>query len=153
MFSCEICKISKNTYFPEHLRWLLLTSMKNAKCLFCGKLVFWEAKRVTWKYWRKQSFGRSGIFWIYLNLRFSIWPTTAVIFLFIDFWQIPFERIKSRKFHKGISKVYRRIEKSVFTGISQWRVPSILCFICHDSLSSGLGNYHTKVWRTNRDKK
>ena len=23
-FSCEFCKISKNTFFIEHLRWLLL---------------------------------------------------------------------------------------------------------------------------------
>ena len=25
MYSCEFCKISKNTFFTEHLRWLLLT--------------------------------------------------------------------------------------------------------------------------------
>ena len=25
MFSCEFCKISKNTFFTEHLRWLLLS--------------------------------------------------------------------------------------------------------------------------------
>ena len=24
MFSCEFCDISKNTFFTEHLRWLLL---------------------------------------------------------------------------------------------------------------------------------
>ena len=24
MFSCEFCEISKNTFFIEHLRWLLL---------------------------------------------------------------------------------------------------------------------------------
>ena len=24
MFSCEVCKISKKTFFTEHLRWLLL---------------------------------------------------------------------------------------------------------------------------------
>ena len=24
MFSCEFCQISKNTFFTEHLRWLLL---------------------------------------------------------------------------------------------------------------------------------
>ena len=31
MFSCEFCEISKNTFFTEHLRWLLLE-----KCLFCN---------------------------------------------------------------------------------------------------------------------
>ena len=25
VFSCEFCEISKNTFFPEHLRWLLLS--------------------------------------------------------------------------------------------------------------------------------
>ena len=24
VFSCEFCEISKNTFFTEHLRWLLL---------------------------------------------------------------------------------------------------------------------------------
>ena len=28
MFSCEICKISKNTFFTEHLWWLLLNSQQ-----------------------------------------------------------------------------------------------------------------------------
>ena len=26
VFSCEFCEISKNTFFTEHLRWLLLDS-------------------------------------------------------------------------------------------------------------------------------
>ena len=32
MFSCELCEISKNTFFTEHLRWLLL-------CEICSKLM------------------------------------------------------------------------------------------------------------------
>ena len=31
VFPCEFCEISKNTFFTEHLRWLLLE-----KCLFCN---------------------------------------------------------------------------------------------------------------------
>ena len=34
VFSCEFCEISKNTFFTEHLRWLLLNQdlCKVAKC-------------------------------------------------------------------------------------------------------------------------
>ena len=30
MFSCEIYEVFKNTYFEEHLRWLLLNILSNA---------------------------------------------------------------------------------------------------------------------------
>ena len=33
VFSCEFCKISKNTFFTEHLRWLLLHSYTTQSCL------------------------------------------------------------------------------------------------------------------------
>ena len=34
VFSCEFCKISKNTFFTEHLRWLLLLMFF---CLFINE--------------------------------------------------------------------------------------------------------------------
>ena len=32
MFSCEFCEISKNTFFAEHLRWLLPYHSKTSTC-------------------------------------------------------------------------------------------------------------------------
>ena len=37
-FSCEFCVISKNTFFPEDLRWLLLIfAVEFVEILFCYK--------------------------------------------------------------------------------------------------------------------
>ena len=52
VFSCEFCEISKNTFFTEHLRWLLLIilcmifghQMKfNVSCLKSNRLI-WNTK-------------------------------------------------------------------------------------------------------------
>ena len=38
MFSCELCEISKNTIFTEHLRWLLLIG--DSRIGFCPGLLW-----------------------------------------------------------------------------------------------------------------
>ena len=43
VFSYEICKIFKNTFFTEHLRWLLLNKPRNGSLR--GKGVFWSFSR------------------------------------------------------------------------------------------------------------
>ena len=40
MFSCEFCKISKNTFFYRHLRWLLLDSLTASGVPFYGLAAF-----------------------------------------------------------------------------------------------------------------
>ena len=41
VFSCEVCKISKNTFLTEHLRWLLLNiSLKLVPAIFYQIWIF-----------------------------------------------------------------------------------------------------------------
>ena len=34
-FPCEFCEISKNTFFAEHVRWLLLKIFYSCRCSYC----------------------------------------------------------------------------------------------------------------------
>ena len=45
VFSCEFCEIFKNTFFIEHLRWLLLTGVTQKKS--CCKVLENLQKKTT----------------------------------------------------------------------------------------------------------
>ena len=42
-FSCEFCKISKNNFLIEHLRWLLLTVVIKNTCNQTKNLFYWNS--------------------------------------------------------------------------------------------------------------
>ena len=49
MLSCEFCEISKNTFFIEHLRWLLLSL--RSRVLVTGKYKNWTSKQLWTTAW------------------------------------------------------------------------------------------------------
>ena len=65
MFSCEFCEISKDTFFTEHLRWLLvriqmaMIEIYVRANFFFEKVSLRETEAFTWRYFIKRVFLKS----------------------------------------------------------------------------------------------
>ena len=75
MFSWEFCEISKNTFFVEHLWWLLLTiTLTRGSCKLKGA-AWWLDGRFGWAFYCKLNIWFLKIIWLFtisLNFTFKI---------------------------------------------------------------------------------
>ena len=65
VLSCEFCEVSKNTFFTEHLRWLLLNIAVDIWKLFnrlCKLLFDWIQINMIFKSSRSQEFFKIGVY-------------------------------------------------------------------------------------------
>ena len=65
-FSCEFCEISKNTFFTEHVRWLILTLVDSGDLPSLNSSLS-EIKVLIFSF--KETLDLEGIFKIALRLR------------------------------------------------------------------------------------